>query len=505
MNSSSVDDQSRQAHLSGGDFQIAIIGSGFGGIGMAIALKKAGIDDFVIFERANEIGGTWRDNTYPGAACDVPSHVYSFSFEPNPNWSRAFARSGEIQQYLLGVVEKYGLRRHLRLNTNITNARFEEADGSWTLTTATATASDGDFRARFVVSAVGGLVDPAFPDIKGLENFKGKLVHAARWDHDYDLAGKRVAVIGTGATAIQVVPSIAPQVEKLVVFQRTPAWVMPKSDHAISERAKALYRRLPFVQRIVRSALFWLSEAFGPVIMLDAPWLSRLGERASQKHLEQSVPDPELRAKLMPHFQFGCKRILISNDYWASFDRDNVELETESIAEIREHSVVLSDGREHEIDTLILATGFVLGLATAPFPVSGLGGVNLDETWKGGAVAYKGVCVSGFPNWFMIMGPNTGPGHTSVLVYSESQINYIAQAIQRVKEDQLKYLTVRQDVQDAYNQSLQKRMPYTVWASGCNSWYLSESGENHALFPGFASEYCARVRKFKPSEYVRVG
>jgi len=479
------------------DFPIAIIGSGFGGIGMAIRLKQAGLDSFTIYERASEIGGTWRDNTYPGAACDVPSHVYSFSFEPNPDWTRNYAPSWEIQQYLLHCVEKHDLRSHIRFDTEIVAARFDDATGSWTLTTSQGEA----VTARVVVSAVGGLVDPAYPDIAGLEDFAGKTFHTARWDHDYDLAGKRVGVVGTGASAIQVVPAIAPIVGKLSVFQRTPAWVMPKGDRTISERTRRLFRRYPVAQRLLRGLLFWISEIRGPLLFLDAPRISKLPEAASLAHLRKSVADPELRRKLTPTFQFGCKRVLISDDYWSTFERENVELVTEGIERIVQDGIRTRDGRTHPLDAIIFATGFAVGLARAPFPVTGLGGRTLDEAWRGGAVAYKGMCVAGFPNWFTIMGPNTGPGHTSVLVYSESQIAYVLQVIRQMRNDKIRYLSIRQDVQDDYNAGIQRRMKHMVWQSGCNSWYLDGSGENHALYPGFATEYCARVRTLKPAEF----
>jgi cation diffusion facilitator CzcD-associated flavoprotein CzcO len=483
------------------DLPIAIIGAGFGGIGMGIQLKKAGIHSFTLFERAGEIGGTWRDNTYPGAACDVPSHVYSFSFEPNPGWSRGFAEAGEIQAYLLRCVEKYGLRPHLRLGTAVVEARFDERQGRWTLTT------DGGetVRARVVVSAVGGLVDPAYPDIKGLRSFRGEVFHTARWDHACDLTGKRVAVIGTGASAVQVVPAIAPAVARLSVFQRTAAWVMPKRDRKISERTKRLFARVPLAQRLTRFALFWLSEAMGPMVILDSPRLSRIPERASLHHLRRCVSDPVLREKLTPKFQFGCKRVLISDDYWPTFERDNVELVTEGIAEIRSDAIETTDGAQHPVDAIVLATGFALGLATARFPVTGRDGRRLSEAWSQGAVAYKGMTVSGFPNWFILMGPNTGPGHTSVLVYTESQIAYVLQALRVLRAENLRTLDVRQDVQDDYNAGLQRRMKHTAWSSGCNSWYLGADGGNHALYPGFASEYCVRVRRFRASEYERAG
>lgn len=484
-----------------GELPIAIIGAGFAGIGMAIQLKKAGIRSFRVFERASEIGGTWRDNTYPGAACDVPSHVYSFSFEPNPDWSRMYAGSGEIQSYLLGCVEKHGLRGHLDLDTAIVEARWDETRALWTLVT-----SRGErVEARVVVSGVGGLVDPKSPDIPGLASFAGKTMHTARWDHDWVLAGKRVAVIGTGASAVQVVPAIAPAVGRLTVFQRTPAWIMPKRDHAIGARARALFRARPWTMKARRALLYALSELMGPVVFLDAPWLSRIGERLSERHLRACVRDPVLRDELRPRFQFGCKRVLISDDYWPTFERPNVELVTERITEVRPHAVATADGREHPIDVLVLATGFALNIASAPFPIHGRDGRTLDREWDAGAVAYKGVTIAGFPNWFVLMGPNTGPGHTSVLVYTESQIRYALQAIRRMIADpSLRSVEVRREVQDAYNAALRRRMKHMVWSSGCTSWYLSADGGNHALFPGLASEYVARTRTFRPSEYVLV-
>jgi cation diffusion facilitator CzcD-associated flavoprotein CzcO len=483
----------------GRDLPIAVIGAGFAGIGMGIQLKKAGFENFTIFERAGEVGGTWRDNTYPGCACDVPSHVYSFSFELNPNWSRAFAESSEIQDYLLHCVEKYGLRPHLRLDTAISEAAFDADAGLWQLTTGAGETVD----ARFVASGVGGLVDPFHPDIKGIQGFGGEMFHTARWNHDCDLTGKRVGVIGTGASAIQVVPAIARQVERLSVFQRTAHWVMPKRDRRISRRTRRFFQRHPGAQRLLRWGLFSLSEMMGPIVFLDSP-LSKIGERGSLRHLARSVEDPELRARLTPDFQFGCKRVLVSDDYWPCFERGNVELVTEGIHEIRSDGIETVDGRQHPLDVIVLATGFALGLANAPFPITGLGGRTLDEAWRDGAVAYKGVSVSGFPNWFIMMGPNTGPGHTSVLVYTERQIDYAIQALEELVARDLLYVDVRREVMEAYNAGLQRRMRYTSWTSGCKSWYLNPDGSNHSLYPGFASEYCVRVRKFRPSEYQLV-
>jgi cation diffusion facilitator CzcD-associated flavoprotein CzcO len=477
------------------EFPIAIVGAGFAGIGTAIQLLKAGIRSFTIFERADEIGGTWRDNTYPGAACDVPSHAYSLSFEPYPGWTRRYSPSGEIQSYLLGLVEKWKLRAHLRLRTAIALARFDDARGVWLLTT-----DQGEtVTARAVVSGVGGLVDPALPEIKGLASFGGEIFHTARWNHDYELTGKRVAVIGTGASAVQVVPAIAPQAEQLHVFQRTPAWVVPKMDEVYSERARRRWARFPLLLRVSRFLQYAASELWGPMIFLDAPRLSAIGEKLSMKHLHAQVKDPVLREKLTPHFQFGCKRILVSDDYWASFERPNVELVTDPIEQITHEGVQTKDGVVREVDAIVLATGFAVGLASAPFPIFGRGGLPLDQAWKDGAVAYKGMTVAGFPNWFILMGPNTGPGHTSVLVYTEAQIEHVLGAIGQLR-DGAKWVAVRKDVQDRYNAGIQARMKHMVWHT-CNSWYLSKDGSNHALFPGLAAEYVARARNFDPADY----
>jgi cation diffusion facilitator CzcD-associated flavoprotein CzcO len=478
------------------DFPIAIIGAGFAGIGAAIQLIKAGIHSFTIFERAGEIGGTWRDNTYPGCACDVQSHVYSLSFEQNHEWSRRYATSWEIQQYLLGVVDKWNLREHMRLNTEIVEARFEDEPGTWNLTT-----DQGDvFTARVVLAGVGGLVDPSYPNIKGMDTFEGDMFHTARWNHDVDLANKRVGLIGTGASAVQVVPSIAPTVAKLSVFQRTAAWVIPKFDRVYDKRGKRLMMRFPFLLRVSRFIKYWISELLGPLVFLDSRILSAIGTRLSMWNLRRQVADPRLRERLTPNFQFGCKRVLVSDDYWASFERENVDLVTESVAAIRPEGIETTDGTLHICDVIVLATGYLLGLATAPFRVVGRNGRTLDDAWKDGAVAYKGMTVAGFPNWFIMMGPNTGPGHTSVLVYTEAQIAHALQAIKKIMSDDLKYMDIRQDVQDRYNDGIQKRMKHMVWG-GCKSWYLDEDGSNHSLYPGFAAEYVLRTRKLHPRDY----
>jgi cation diffusion facilitator CzcD-associated flavoprotein CzcO len=483
----------------GEDFPIAIIGAGFAGIGAAIQLIKAGIRSFTIFERADEIGGTWRDTTYPGAACDVQSHVYSLSFEQNPDWSRRYATSSEIQGYLLSVVEKWNLREHMRLGTEITEARFDEENGTWTLKTG----DDDTFVARAVLAGTGGLVDPSYPDIEGMESFSGDIFHTARWNHDVDLDNKRVAVVGTGASAVQVVPAIAPTVAQLSVFQRTPAWVVPKFDKVYSRTSLRLLQRAPWLLRISRFLKYWLSELLGPLVFLNSKILSGIGARVSMWNLRKQVADPELREKLTPTFQFGCKRVLVSDDYWATFERDNVDLVTDSIEAIRPEGIATTSGEGRAFDAIILATGYLLGLAAARFRVIGREGRTLEEAWARGAKAYKGMTVSGFPNWFILMGPNTGPGHTSVLVFTEAQISHAVQAIQKIMAEDLKYIDVRQDIQDRYNEGIQKRMKHMAW-SGCKSWYISDDGSNHALYPGFAAEYILRTKAFHPTDYLLV-
>lgn len=480
------------------DHQVIIIGAGFSGLNMAIRLKQAGITDFVVLERAEDVGGTWRDNSYPGCACDFPSIAYSYSFEQVPDWSRSFAGSAEIQHYIHHCVAKYGLSSWLRFGTGVKKAEFDDKAGLWTLTTE----CNDTITARAVVSAVGGLVNPAYPEIPGMKSFKGALFHTSRWDHGYDLRGKRVAVIGTGASAVQVIPSIQPQVSSLTVFQRTPAWVIPKPDFQIRERTKRFFRRVPVIQRAFRNAIFLASETImAPLVILDTP-ASRVFERYSLSNLRKQVSDPVLREKLTPDFHIGCKRVLISNEYYPALSQPNVELVTDSVSKITPGGVVTRDGRKHDVDAIVLATGFKLDIANAPFEIRGLGGVKLDDIWnQPGSKAYMGMSISGFPNWFVMLGPNTGPGHTSVLVYTEAQAGYILQAVQTLLNRNLRYLNVRKQAQDAWHKKIQSRMKYTSWTSGCRSWYLDANGENHTLFPGLASEYVLAARQFKSEKY----
>ncbi len=463
---------------------------------MAIALKRAGIEDFVLLEQADEVGGTWRDNRYPGAACDVESHLYSFSFEPNPLWSRIFASREEILKYLIGCANKFDVRRHIRFRTTAVRATFDEVDASWTLETR-----DGEtLRARIVVAACGGLSRPAHPAIAGLGTFRGKAFHSAGWDPACSLAGKRVAIIGTGASAIQIVPSIAAEVSRLCIYQRTAPWIMPKPDRPIRPIEQRIFRRLPLAQRLARLAVYWQREALAFGFVVD-PRIMKLGERVSRRHLERSIANPVLRATLTPNYRMGCKRVLPSNDYYPALLRENVEVVTEPIDQIRAHAVATTDGRERAADVIVFATGFQAADDVAPFDISGRGGHRLADLWRDGAEAYLGMTVSGFPNLFFIVGPNSGLGHSSMVFMIEAQVAYIRSCIETMRDRRLALVDLREDVQRSYNERLQARLGKTVWATGCDSWYRARSGKNTTLWPGFTFEFRLRARRFDERHY----
>ncbi|HYO51369.1 NAD(P)/FAD-dependent oxidoreductase [Archangium sp.] len=479
-------------------FHVAIAGSGFGGLGMAIRLKQEGIEDFVVFERAQEVGGVWRDNSYPGCACDVQSHLYSFSFAPNPHWSHAYSPRAEIHAYLRDCADKFGLRPHLRLGHTLLDARWDDDLQHWHIET-----SEGIFTAEVFISAVGALSEPAIPKLPGLETFTGKVMHSARWDHDYALDGRKVAVIGTGASAIQFVPRIQPKVDKLFLLQRTPPWILPRRDRTISERMQWVYWRVPGAQRLIRWLIYTLREllAFG----FMHPWLLELIQRLALRHLERSVPDPALRARLTPNYTIGCKRILISNDYLASLNHENVELVTEQIREVRERAVVMSDGTEREVDALIFGTGFLVQDQPIAHRIRGRHGLTLAEAWAGTMKAHLGTTVSGFPNLFMILGPNTGLGHSSVLLMMESQMEHVLGALRYLEGRGLAAVEPTPEALAEFVRQVDTRMSGTVWnQGGCSSWYLDATGRNSTLWPGFISTFKRRVERFEPSEYVAI-
>ena len=475
---------------------IVILGTGFAGVGMAIQLKKHGNEDFVVLEKAADSGGTWRDNTYPGCACDVPSHLYSYSFALNPRWSHAYSSQWEIQQYLRNCMERFGILPNIQWNSELLNASWNEEEQRWYVTT-----SQGKLTTDILILGNGPLSEPSLPAIKGIQDFEGTLFHSARWRHDYDLTGKRIAVIGTGASAIQFVPRIQPQAEHITLFQRTPPWILPRMDHPIASWQKTMFRWLPITQRAIRSLMYWQRELTAAGFVYRQNMLKQ-GVKLAQEHLERQVPDPVLRAKLTPTYTLGCKRVLISDDFYLAVSQSNVEVVTEHIREVRAHSIVTEDDREHEIDTIICGTGFHVTDAQLPQRIFGRNGVTLSETWSPDPHAYLGATVEGFPNMFLLIGPNTGVGHTSMVFMIESQVTYILDALRTMEQRALQTIEVRAESEEAFNTEIQQRMQGTVWASGCNSWYLDKQGRNTAIWPGFTFEFRRRTRRFDPQHYI---
>ncbi|GAA4570426.1 flavin-containing monooxygenase [Planotetraspora kaengkrachanensis] len=475
---------------------ITIIGSGFAGLCMAIKLKEAGWHDFVILEKADDLGGTWRENTYPGCACDVPSPLYSFSFELNPGWSRLFSPREEIWDYLRACVDRYGLAPHLRFGKAVSTLEFDDDRRTWRVSTA-----DGEsFETNAVVSGIGALHIPKLPEIAGRERFAGPAFHSSEWDHSVDLTGKRVAVIGTGASAIQFVPVVAEQAARLHVFQRTPPWVQPKPDLVVSDRMRRALR-VPGAARAVRNSIYWLLETRALGFTVD-PALMRVQQRVAERHLERQVADPVLRAKLTPDYTIGCKRILLSSDYYPALTRDDVELVTDGIKEIRERSIVDAAGVEREVDVIVYGTGFKVVDALNDQRIVGRNGLKIQDAWRNGVEAYLGVSTAGFPNLFFLLGPNTGLGHTSVVFMIEAQVRYVMDCLRLLSRTGARALDVREEAQRAYNERLQQRLDRLVWhKGGCTSWYLDEHGRNRATWPGFTFEYWARTRKVKPEAY----
>jgi cation diffusion facilitator CzcD-associated flavoprotein CzcO len=479
---------------------VAVLGCGFAGLAMAAKLRERGVRDFVVLERGAEVGGTWRDNIYPGAACDVPSHLYSLSFAPNPEWSRSFSAQPEIQQYLRRVADGCGVRAHLRLMHTVTAATWLERDQRWLVET-----DRGDFLARVVVSAAGSLSEPVTPRFEGLESFTGTVFHSARWRHDHDLSGERVAVIGTGASAIQFVPQIRRRVAHLTVFQRTPPWIIPRLDRPISTLEKRLYRRVPATQRFVRGAIYWGRESFA-LAFTRHTGLLRVPQALARRHLVRQMPDPELRAKLTPDYTIGCKRILISNDYYPALSRDNVTLETTGIAEVRDRSIITKDGVEHQVDTIIFGTGFQVTDPPIAHVLRGRDGRLLADEWADGMTAHRGTTIPGFPNFFLLVGPNTGLGHTSQVFMIEQQVHFVGQALALLADSAARTLEVRPEAVATDTAEVQARMDRTVWTTGgCASWYLDAGGRNTTLWPDFTFRFASRLSVIARADYVLDG
>ncbi|HZV21968.1 MAG TPA: NAD(P)/FAD-dependent oxidoreductase [Hyphomicrobiales bacterium] len=478
--------------------KIAIIGAGFSGLGMAINLRMAGEDDFIVFEREPRAGGTWWVNQYPGCACDVASHLYCFSFEPYPYWPRMYASQPEIHAYLERCAAKYGIEPHLRLGTGISEARFDEENSRWQLKDE----KGRSYTAQFLVSGIGALSKPALPNIRGLGSFAGTFFHSQRWDHGYDLRGKRIAVIGTGASAIQFVPQIQPLVKRLDLYQRTAPWILPKLDRDMTAEEKRRFRFRPAMQQRLRSKIYWLNEIRVPGFYSFSPmlWLAR---KMAERHRLRQIPEPELRRKATPNYTIGCKRILISNDYYPAICQPNVELITDPIEEITETGIKTAGGRERDVDAIIFGTGFNVAGIVPPGMIFGRGGIDLAGAWGTSPEAYKGTTVAGFPNLFMLLGPNTGLGHNSIVYMIEAQIAYVMAALDFMKRSGAQTFEVKDEAQREWNAWLQRKLSKTVWnTGGCRSWYLHpETGKNFALWPGFTWRFRLIMRRFDPKAY----
>ncbi|WP_405485236.1 flavin-containing monooxygenase [Nocardia sp. NBC_00511] len=482
---------------------IGIIGSGFSGLAAAIGLKQAGFDDFVVFERAEGPGGVWRHNTYPGAACDVASSLYSFSFEPNPNWSRPFAPQPEIKGYLEHCVEKYGLTGHMRYGVEIAAATFDEESGTWTIETTTGDKSEFDI----VVAAGGQLTRPSFPKIPGIETFDGTVFHSAEWNHDHDLTGERVAVVGNGASAVQLVPQIVDKTRTLTVFQRSAEYLIPKPDYLQANWEHKLYDRVPGVLRALRGAWWSIGEYVNPALTLPMSRTARHAYLAplylaSKAQLRLQIRDKELRRKLTPDYQMGCKRILLSSNYYPALARENADVVTDSITEITPNGIMTADGTKHEVDTIVFATGFQAGGFVAPMTVRGLDGQDLSGSWNGEPQAYLGLTVTGFPNFFLMYGPNTNFGGGSIVYILESQARYLVDAVRTLAARKVAYMDVKPEAFDAFSTEAQRRLRNSVWATGgCHSWYTNDKGKVTNNWPGLMSEYRRRTAKVNPADY----
>jgi cation diffusion facilitator CzcD-associated flavoprotein CzcO len=479
-----------------GHIRVAIVGAGLGGIGAAVRLRQAGVTDLLILERATAVGGTWRDNTYPGCACDVPSHLYSFSFAPNPRWSHSFSRQPEIWRYTEEVTDRYGLRDRLALGTEVIRAGWDAGAARWRLRT-----SRGELTADVLICAAGPLSEPSLPDVPGLADFAGEVFHSARWDHSYDFEGKRVAVVGTGASAIQIVPRIQPEVKRLVLFQRTPAWIVPRRDRRITEFEKRLYRQVPAAQRLARLGIYISRESLVGGFT-RRPAILKAAQRMALRNLARSVPDEGLRAKLTPDYVMGCKRILISSDFYPALLRPNVQVVASGLAKVDGNTLTAKDGTSCEADAIILATGFHAVDAPIAERLFGADGRSLAETWDGDMRALRGTTIAGFPNLCMVIGPNTGLGHNSMIYMIESQLNYIVDYLATLDRTGAAALSAKPGAQQAWCDDVERRMASTVWTTGgCVSWYLNAAGRNPTLWPGSTIGFRRATRRLDPAEY----
>jgi cation diffusion facilitator CzcD-associated flavoprotein CzcO len=477
--------------------RVVIIGAGFGGIGLGIKLKAAGLNDFVILEKSQQIGGVWRENRYPGAECDIPSHLYSFSFELRADWPQTYASQADILDYLEHCARKYGLEPHIRFGAEVADSRWDDASQRWIVRTRDGRILD----AQSLVTAVGQLNRPQRPDLPGLASFVGATFHSAEWRQDYDLRGKRVSVIGTGASAIQFIPHVASLASKLYVFQRSAAYVLPKPNRSYSRWQRLLFHNVPGVLKLSRLFIYLQHEWRG-IAFVTVPKALRIKQSGFRRLLQRTIQNPDLRRRLTPNYRMGCKRILLSNDYYPAMERPNVELITNEIKEIRPDAVVTSDGTERKVDCIIFGTGFAASDMLAPIKVTGPGGRDLHQWWSNGAEAYLGITVAGFPNLFMLYGPNTNLGHNSIVYMLESQIRYVVACLTRLCRDDIASMQIKDAVQDTFNRRIQERLHHTVWAKGCTSWYMTAAGKNTANWPGYTLEFSLKTSAPKWDDYT---
>jgi cation diffusion facilitator CzcD-associated flavoprotein CzcO len=478
--------------------EVLIIGSGFSGLCMAIKLKKAGIHNFKIIEKEKEIGGTWYVNTYPAAACDVESHLYSFSFEPKHDWTRTYPQQQEILEYMKFCADKYKIREHIQFNTTVTSAVFDEKENVWEITTD----KNEKIKAKYFITGVGPLSDPLYPKIKGLEEFEGVTFHSARWNHEYDLAGKKVAVLGSGASAIQFVPEIAKQVKALFLFQRTPPWVFPKGDRPFEDKELKRFKYIPGYRLYYREKIYWTYEKMA-VGFVQKPELLQHASQSIERYIKKSIKDLELQKKLIPNYTLGCKRILYANNWYPTLNKENVNVISEAIERVNKHSISTNDGNEYAVDAIIYATGFKATEHLSNIHIVGRQGRVFEELRKKDGDAYLGTSTYGFPNMFMLVGPNTGVGHTSIIHIIESQVKYIIDALNYVRRNKIKSFEVKEEVLKAYNVELSKKMEGTVWhTGGCKSWYIDENGKIPTVYPDFTYKFRKATKKFYPEKYI---
>ncbi len=472
-----------------------IIGAGFSGIAMAIRCRQAGIAPILVVEKGSDLGGTWHDNTYPGAACDIPSHLYSLSFAPKADWTRLYPRQPEIEAYLRAIAETHDLRAVTAFGTTVEAATWDEARSLWRVDT-----SRGPLEARAIVSGMGGLHHPAIPALPGLESFAGRTFHSARWDHACPLAGRRIGVVGTGASTVQFLPAIAPQAARLTLFQRTPPYVMPKSDRPMSEWAKRLFRGLPGFRALYRHKLFWQHEVRALLGFTKVSRLTAVAEAMARRHLAKAVPDAALRAKLTPAYRLGCKRVLISDDYYPTLNRPNVDVETDPIVRVAPGGIVTASDRLHPLDVIVFGTGFDLNASFARFNVTGRHGLTLREAWRDGSEAFQGISVAGFPNFFLLMGPNTGLGHNSMIAMIETQVNHALEALLALRD--VRSLDVRPEAQARFLTSVRSKLADSIWQmGGCTSWYLDAQRRNTTLWPGTVIAYRRGAKHLRRADY----